>query len=467
MNKVLFQLQRFSTVVLVILSFVAFSQTEVSAQSLYKGAWIAESFGNDKAITGGASESSYFQFYAMPFGYNCNPYQPRCAINSTVVNGTGMFDPIGTLCTPIAGGNAARPANGATLMTPNGVPIPPLFRNPANFTSFGAPRTTSCNGYQTVNGANATTYLGPGNPLRGPVQRGAPISGLGYATINTVNPKSFMIPAAAGVEVNTAMGGFQSFTDARTKWDRQGMARKTTGSFPLTPPYLYSYTYADMRNATGTFGEGQGFFRAGGALSAVTYMNTDAGTTVASVMVAKGSNASGNGFGGVMQLLGQFTTKVCYFYAGGCGLGTNDWYYESIGQTGMINLAGTAITAPNVVTNTFKYFNSGLLTTTTYYAVRQRFPWTTGMVTVTATGRGPHKTFHQRVGFDNRNTAGVGTVQLVSPILTQWLGTVSLETGGIAVMQIEITDQLVPEPGMLAGMVAGLALLGVAYRRRL
>ena len=61
---------------------------------------------------------------------------------------------------------------------------------------------------------------------------------------------------------------------------------------------------------------------------------------------------------------------------------------------------------------------------------------------------------------------GVGTVQLVSPIVTQWnaqsANAVKMETGGIAVMQIEF----IPEPGVLLGLVCGLSLLVALDRRR-
>jgi hypothetical protein len=61
---------------------------------------------------------------------------------------------------------------------------------------------------------------------------------------------------------------------------------------------------------------------------------------------------------------------------------------------------------------------------------------------------------------------GVGTVQLVSPILTQWLAQAAnaprLETGGIAVMQIKF----VPEPGVILGLLAGMSMLAVLNRFR-
>ncbi len=94
------------------------------------------------------------------------------------------------------------------------------------------------------------------------------------------------------------------------------------------------------------------------------------------------------------------------------------------------------------------------------------FWWTTGSVTVTAVGRGPHKTVHYAKGYDNRTpTSGKGTIQLVSPVLTRWLPTLQAydyETGGIAIPRLKF----VPEPQMWAMLVAGVSLLGVGCRIR-
>jgi hypothetical protein len=93
-----------------------------------------------------------------------------------------------------------------------------------------------------------------------------------------------------------------------------------------------------------------------------------------------------------------------------------------------------------------------------------RFPWTTGSVTVTATGRGPHKTVHYAKGYDNRTpTSGKGTIQLVSPVLTRWLQpAVNFETGGIAILRIKF----VPEPQTWVMLLVGASLLCVGTRMR-
>ncbi len=92
---------------------------------------------------------------------------------------------------------------------------------------------------------------------------------------------------------------------------------------------------------------------------------------------------------------------------------------------------------------------------------------TTASVTLTATGRGPWKTVHYAQGYDNRTPiSGLGTIQLVSPLLTTWLivgaPAFDFETGGIGILQIKF----VPEPQMWAMLVAGASLLGVAFRMR-
>jgi hypothetical protein len=304
----------------------------------------------------------------------------------------------------------------------------------------------------------ATIYVPPFDPLRGKLQAGAPVSGFG--SLAEVGAGGFNFPAAAATPPPGNPQGWGP-----------GMHRTTRGSWPNVPPYLYSYTYATLRNDAGDFGRGKGFFATNAATSMLTFTNTGPGAqVVATVNVTKGSNS----FGGVMELLGTFTTKVCYFNnaAGGCGLGYNTWHYQSIGAPAWKNPLSPTTPGPqaSVVTRsqtfsaTFQYFQTALDQISVYYIVAQRFPWTTGTVTVKATGRGPHDTFHQRKGFDNR-AGGIGTVQLVSPILTQWLGptpNTQLETGGVAILQIEF----VPEPGVALGLLSGLSLLALLYRRK-
>ena len=84
-----------------------------------------------------------------------------------------------------------------------------------------------------------------------------------------------------------------------------------------------------------------------------------------------------------------------------------------------------------------------------------------GSVSVTAVGRGPHRTIELRKGFDNRDSKGVGTIQLVTPLITKWLQPGSnFETGGVAILRL-------PEPQKWLALIAGLSLLGVLYRVRI
>ena len=110
------------------------------------------------------------------------------------------------------------------------------------------------------------------------------------------------------------------------------------------------------------------------------------------------------------------------------------------------------------------YYHSQLMAASIITVIGSRFPWTTGSITLAATGRGPGDTVHYAHGYDNRasTASGKGTLQLVSPIITHWWGTKDIETGGIAVLKIKF----VPEPQTWAMLIAGISLLGVGYRMR-
>jgi hypothetical protein len=109
------------------------------------------------------------------------------------------------------------------------------------------------------------------------------------------------------------------------------------------------------------------------------------------------------------------------------------------------------------------YYNTALMQTSTVQASGGRFSWTTGSVTLTATGRGPHKTIERRKGFDSRTSGGAGKIQLVTPIITRWQQPASnFETGGIAILKLEFA----PEPGAWAMLAGGLSLLVVLFRAR-
>jgi hypothetical protein len=166
-----------------------------------------------------------------------------------------------------------------------------------------------------------------------------------------------------------------------------------------------------------------------------------------------------------MRMLGQLTSKNCYYRNGGCTTGSWNWRYDAIGAA--------AYTRNGVVTQGHRatwcragnYFSCWFSPTANSVQVSgSRFPWTTGSVTVTAVGRGPHKTVHYAKGYDNRTpTNGEGTIQLVTPVLTRWIDPAWIfETGGIGILRI----RFVPEPRAWVMLLAGGGLLGVFYRWR-
>ena len=461
---------------------------------MYDASWIAESMGNDNANIG-TGDSRYFKFYAVPWGNQGHSLNPRCnflstptstfttmtttttmtmamggATNTFTFTFTGTaWNPIGPGCRPLTSGEMPRPAKHGTL-TPLGgscpgapaLPCsktPPLYRNPLFFTAGGVARHTLIQGYTTFGGSPATVYLGPGNPNRGKGMKGAPVEGGGTATTTTA-------PAIPGKFAF-------NFPAANPSPATDGFRRTTAGSFPGELPYIYSYTYANLRNDAGSFGAGEGFFSTGASTiggadrTMATFTKKVGGGPVQTASVTRGSNS----FGGVMKLLGSYTTKVCVFYQGACGeFGYGAWLYELIGAAGYKNPAPTSMNTfgntGSVVTQSFTSTKTlGATSLAAYTVVAQRWPWTTGTVTVQATGRGPQDTFVRREGFDNRTTMGVGTVQLVSPIITQWLGLTPVshfETGGVAVMQI----RFVPEPGVAVSLICGMSLLMVLKRYR-
>jgi hypothetical protein len=414
-----------------------------AANQLFEGSWMVKAFGNER--TGGTGESEFYSAFGMPQGINCNPNQPRCDFQSTPTDGAGNFDPLGgsldhaLYCAPwydFGGmGTTMRPEEAGQTPVTGGKfnrPIPPLYRNPAFFTPNGKADRMSCT-------ARTTDGLGG----KGLVQAGNPVRGSFLAATNGAARGSFEFVTAprggsAGIRVTGEAGDFG----------------------PLYP-YVYSYTYATLRNWKGAFGPGKG----PGEFN-VQYKQD--GDVVASIVVRQGSAK----FGGTMRMLGALHTKVCYYRNGGCSIGGTDWLYDVIGTSAYTNMG--------VVTKGYQalwsavYFNTGLGTFSSLMIEGSRFPWTTGSVTVTAVGRGPHKTVHYAMGYDNRYTQMTangathlkGTIQLVSPTMTRWiyagLPDRSWETAGIAILHIKFT----PEPRAWAMLAAGLSALALAHRLR-
>jgi len=436
---------------------IAAATTAQAGNQLFEGSWTVKAFGNEK--TGGTGPSEFYSKWGIPQNVQCNHHWPRCPFNSTpttltmkgapIFNPLGGFDPLSTSmtvqqCAPWANwqgkGTSVRPAKGATAFTAMGIrPIPPLYRNPAFFTTStpnAQPNWTYCNATSTISG-------GPGK-----VMLGDPVTGTWTATTSTASG-NFSFPAApvngaAGIRIGqgtrTTMSGMYYPGSARSG---------ARGDFQNIYPYVYSYTYATLRNDKGVFGKNQGpgdftlYYGAG-----------DATITV------KAGSAK---FGGTMRMLGALTTKACYFRAGGCSVGGNNWRYEVAGTSANTTGSGAILSGYEALYSGM-YYHTALMQTSTVVVEGERFPWTTGSVTVKATGRGPHKTIHYAHGYDNRTSlSGKGTVQLVTPMLTRWLQPCcNFETGGIGVLRI----RFIPEPQTWMMLAAGVSLVGVGYRLR-
>ncbi len=102
---------------------------------------------------------------------------------------------------------------------------------------------------------------------------------------------------------------------------------------------------------------------------------------------------------------------------------------------------------------------------TTAYITTLGLPWTTGMVSITATG-GPFPTLFRRTGYDHRTSMGLGTIQLVAPQLVKWEfpgrdAPWDRHTGAIGILRIKF----VPEPSGWVMLIAGLVVLVGLYRR--
>jgi hypothetical protein len=347
------------------------------------------------------------------------------------------------------GSATVRPAKGGTAMSGN-KPIPPLYRNYAFFTTTtpnAQPNTTYCN----------ATSTSSGNP--GPVMVGDPVTGTWYAATTTGGAFTFhAAPLIANIGVRAGQGIRSYDTDGTTQATRAGGKTHAgrIGDFPGIYPHIYRYTYATLRNDSGRF-----FPNLGPGNVTLNYVY---GEPAATIRIKQGAAR----FGGTMRMLGALTSKVCYYRQGGCSLGTNNWRYEAVGAS--VTTTGGVTGSPGTVLSGYEpfstriYYHTVLMQKSTMVVLGERFPWTTGSVTVKATARGPHKTIHYGQGYDNRTpTSHRGTIQLVTPLLTRWLQPCcKYETGGVGILRIKF----LPEPQTWMMLVAGVLLLGVGYRMR-
>jgi hypothetical protein len=441
---------------------IAAATTAQAESQLFEASWTVKAFGNECDGKGNpphctvtTGDYAIYSNWAIPGGWLCNPGNPRCPFSSTPVdatpNASPMFDPLGGSfyaalhCTPYAvftsgykGGASGRPAKGGTVFSPppkDHRGIPPLYRNTFFFTTGGQPKATSCTGTSTGYTTQNRTRFGKN---KGYVQAGVPAAGSWYASVGSGSVPGFSFSAAPATTSPSAPTGIR--------------ASGITAEFTNIYPYIYSYTYANLRNDAGIFGKGSG-------PGSFNILYKQGAAKVASINVTAGKNK----FGGVMRMLGSHTNKACYYRNGGCSLGQNNWRYEAIGASGAATSMGV-VTKGYIASATAYYYQTAGAQTSTVLVSGARFPWTTGSVTVTAVGRGPHKTVHYMRGYDNRTTvSGKGTIQLVTPVLTRWLQpALKLETAGIGILRIKF----IPEPQTWAMLVAGASLLCVGARMR-
>ncbi len=428
-------MRRRSRFLLVIAFAVGLAASSQAANQQYQGSLVIESFGNDVVGPG-----IPFSVFGMPQGVQCNPGQPRCNFASTPVTVTAMgakvFAPLGAGCAPIGYfGVTVRPAKHATATAGKAANV--HYRNSGFFTPGGAPNATYCTATTTIGGMAATMFLTTNSPLRGIVMQGNPLTGEQIVTLSGTGPAGFKLKAAPSAPLKTpSPTGF-------------GLRRTTSGEFfsPTFFPYFYSYTYATLRNDAGSF------FGSGGpgAFDLKYYLGKNLNARVA-------VKAGANKFGGVMRLLGQLTTKICYFRNGGCSLGENNGRYDAVGTSAYTSIGG-AVTQGYVALHTAKYFHTVLMQTSIVMVRGYRFSWTTGSVTVSGLDP-PHITIEKRHGYDKRTALGRGTIQLVTPVLTRWTQpALDQFTGGVGILRL----RFVPEPGKWMLLLAGLSLLGVLY----
>jgi hypothetical protein len=313
-------------------------------------------------------------------------------------------------------------------------------------------------------GITCNPNYGPGTKVCGGMdasaQAGSPLTGSGSVSVTGTNPAGFTLPQSDLVK---KLGTPATTFIVNAKGVKQPVRCNLTstpgcgipgGSFSAYFPYIYSYTYADLKNAAGSFfgGGGPGNF---------AYQISVGGNTVAKMVIKQGANR----FGGTMKLLGFFYSHGAYFRNGGLSIGSFEWLFDRIGGMGYYAGTGTAkvATAPGTASSAFTLKHTKLMQTATSTVIAHYIGWTTGTVTVTATKRGPFPSVMQRKGYDYRTANGVGKIQLVSPLLTAWRTPgFNTETNAVGFLNLEFT--VVPEPASWMMLFAGASLLGLIYR---
>jgi hypothetical protein len=225
------------------------------------------------------------------------------------------------------------------------------------------------------------------------------------------------------------------------------------GSFSFYGPYIYSYSYADLRNQAGNF-----FSNGGPGNFTYEYKR---GQQVFGKVISKGL---GKKFGGTMGLLGFLGANAAYFRNQANSLGSLNWLFDAIGNE---PIPGLSTTCGGVdcytATSVGVFYHTGLTQSSFSDVVANAWPWTTGTVTVESLATGPFPSRFVRKGYDNRTVNGEGTIQLVSPVMTHWLASTPAfryATVGVGIMTLTFA----PEPTKVLMLGAGLSLLALLHR---
>ena len=294
----------------------------------------------------------------------------------------------------------------------------------------------------TGNGAPASRYC----TLPNKMQKGHPAVGSWSRSLPATPSKITLKQSDFGVALGTTLTTYP--------WGQGDCCR---GFLITFPPYLQSFTYATFVNAAGSF------FAGGGAAAGVGYNNLT-GMGVGTWRIRAGKNA----FGGAMGLLGKYGATGKYTITGKTGTynGVSSWamvpnlgrpLYQTQIDTGPM---GTPIWQ-NPFSKTDMWYKTtpkGAVKVSTILAIGEGTLWTTGQVGNFAK-TGAYYTSLWRTGYDNRDSAGKGNIQLVTPTLTHWLSPgYNTHSAQLGMLKIQV-----PEPGAVLLLAAGGGVLGLLY----
>jgi len=381
---------------------------------MYTGSLIIESFGND-TTTGTAEPYDTGLPVGIPLTGQCN--QGRL--------GMGTFHAKETL---VFTGLMVPKQNPTTTIT-----VTFTVPNYGGQTLSGGPDTNGDTLPDFPVGCGPTTIAG-GDPLTGigPVVTSG-VTGVGCTPGPCTNPRKFTLPEWA---LRKARG-----TNASTQ-----------ASFEQYGVYLWEVHFANLHNDAAVFSKSGG----DGGFGPIEFKAAKQKRSVT-------QKAGANKFGGVMRLLGNYGDNEGYYYNNAItSVFYFNWLFHYLGIGGQATDGGGVVTAgfPTTYVNYGYTRTFGFPTTSTVYI--SAFKWTTGTVTVTAKG-GTFPTVLQRKGYDNRTSMGSGTVQMVSPLLTKWVGAGTSSTAAIGIMKVSFA----PEPSEWMMLGSGISMLGLlAHRRR-